>query len=62
MGEHDFSQHFACYREKGDVTTVATFCSVDLLLVYKNSFGIFPLQLETFSGPAVMDKIMQPSA
>ena len=26
-GEHEFGQHFACYREKGDATTVATFCS-----------------------------------
>ena len=28
-GEHDFSQHFACYREKGDATTLATFCYKD---------------------------------
>ena len=27
-GEHDFRQHFACFREKVDATTVATFCSV----------------------------------
>ena len=60
-GEHDFSQHFACNREKGNATTVATFCSVTLLLVYKNNVGIFPLLWETFSGPAVKDKIMQPS-
>ena len=55
-GEHDFSQHFACYREKGD----ATFCSVTNLLVYKNNVGIFPLLWETCSGPAVKDEIMQP--
>ena len=60
-GEHDFSQHFAGYREKGDATTVVTFCSVTLLLVYKNNVGIFPLLWETFSRPAVKDKIMQPS-
>ena len=60
-GEHYFSQHFACFREKGDVTTVATFCSVTHLLVYKNNVGIFPLLWETFSGPSVKDKIMQPS-
>ena len=60
-GEHDFSQHFACYREKGDATTVATFCSVTILLVYKNNVGIFSLLWETFSGSAVKDKIMQPS-
>ena len=60
-GEHDFSQNFACYREKGDATTVATFCSVSILLVYKNNVGILPLLWETISGPAVKDKIMQPS-
>ena len=60
-GEHDFSQHFACYGVKGDAKTVATFCSVILLLVYKNNVGIFPLLWETFSGPAVKDKIIQPS-
>ena len=60
-GEHDFSQHFACYREKGNATTVATFCSVTILLVYKNNVGIFPLLWETFSELAVNDKIMQPS-
>ena len=60
-GEHDFRHHFACYGEKGDSTTVATFCSVNLLLVYKNNVGIFPLLWETISGPAHMDKIMQPS-
>ena len=60
-GEHDLSQHFACNREKGNATTVATFCSVTLLLVYKNNVGIFPLLWETFSGPAVKDEIMQPS-
>ena len=59
--EHDFSQYFACYREKGDATTVATFCSVTRLLVYKNNVGIFSLLWETTSGPAVKDKIMQPS-
>ena len=57
-GECDFSQHFACYREKGDATTVAAFCSVTILLVYKNNVGIFPLLWETFSGPTVKDKIM----
>ena len=31
-GEHDLSQHFACYREKGYATTVATFCSVAMLI------------------------------
>ena len=41
-GEHDFSQHIACYREKGDATTVATLCSAILLLAYKNNVGIFP--------------------
>ena len=60
-GEHDLSQHFACNREKGNATTVATFCSVTLLLVYKNNVGIFSLLWETFSGPAVKDEIMQPS-
>ena len=58
-GEHDFSQH--CYREKGDATTVATFCSVTPFLVCKNNVGIFPLLWEAFSGPAVKDKIMQSS-
>ena len=43
MGEHDFSQHIDCYREKGDAMTVATFSSVTRLLVYKNNVGIFPL-------------------
>ena len=57
--EHDFSQHFACYREKGDATTVATFSSVTPLLVCKNNAGIFPLLWETFSGPSVKDKIMR---
>ena len=52
-GEHDFSQYFASCREKGDATTVATFCSVTLLLVCKNNAGIFPLLWETLSGPAV---------
>ena len=60
-GERDLGQHFACYREKVDATTVATFCSVTLLLVYMNNVGIFPLLWETFSGPAVKDKIIQPS-
>ena len=60
-GEHDFSYHFACNRDKGNATTVATFCSVTLLLVYKNNVGIFPLLWETLSGPAVKDEIMQPS-
>ena len=60
-GEHDFSQHFACYREKGNAMTVATFCSVTPLLVYRNNVGIFPLLWETFSGPAVKDEIVQPS-
>ena len=40
-GEHDFNEHFTCYREKRNATTVATFCSVTLLLVYKNNVGIF---------------------
>ena len=61
-GEHDFSLHFACYRDKGDATTVATFCSVTLLLVHKNNGGIFSLLWETYNGPTVKDKIMQPSA
>ena len=60
-GEHDFNQHLACYGKKGDATTVATICSVTLLLVYKNNVGIFPLLWETFSGPTVKNKIMQPS-
>ena len=63
--EHGLSQHFDCNREKGNATTVATtvatFCSVTHLLVYKNNVGILPLLWETFSGPAVKDKIMQPS-
>ena len=59
--EHDFGQRFACYRENGDVTTVATFCSVTLLLVNNNNVGIFSLLWETLSGPAVKYKIMQPS-
>ena len=41
-GEHDFSHHLACYREKGDATTVVTFCSAIRLLAYKNNVGIFP--------------------
>ena len=57
-GEHDFCLHFACYGEKGDATTVATFCSVTLLPAYKNNVGIFPLMCVTLSGPAVKDKIM----
>ena len=60
-GEHDFSKHFACYREKVDATTVATFCSVTHLLVCKSNVCIFPLLRETFSGQAVRDKIMQTS-
>ena len=60
-GDHDFSQHLACNREKGDATIVATFCSVTILPVYKNNVGIFPLLWETFSGLAVKDEIMQPS-
>ena len=57
-GEHDFGQHFALYREKGDATTVASFSSVTLLHVYKDNVGIFPLLWETYNGPAVKDKIM----
>ena len=60
-GEHDFGQHFAIFREKGDATTVATFCSVILLHMYKDNVVIFPLPWETYSGPAVKDEIMQPS-
>ena len=60
-GEHDFILHFACYREKGDATTVATFCSVTLLLVCKNDVGIFSLLREALSGSAVRKKMMQPS-
>ena len=41
MGEHDFGQHFACHREKGDATTVATFISVTLLRIYEDNVGIF---------------------
>ena len=59
-GEHDLCQHCACNREKGDATTVATFCSVTNLLVNKNNVGIFSLLRETLSGTAVKDKIMQP--
>ena len=59
--EQNFGQHFASYREKGDAMTVAAFCSVTLLFVYNNNVGIFPLLLETLSGPAVKDKIMQHS-
>ena len=53
-GEHDFSQHFACYSGKED----ATFCSITILLVHKNNVGIFPFQWETPSEPAVKDKII----
>ena len=60
-GEHDFSQHYACYRSKGDVTTAFTFSSVTHMLVYKNNVGNFPLLFEAPSGQAVKDKIMQPS-
>ena len=60
-GEYDFSQNFACCREKGDATTFATFCSVTNLHLFKNNVCIFPLLFETFGGPAVKDKIMQPS-
>ena len=56
--EHDFGQHFACHRDKGDATTFATFCSLCLLLVYKNNADIFPLLSETLGGPTVKDKIM----
>ena len=59
-GERDFSQHFACYREKGNAMTVVTFYSVTILLVYKNNVGIFQLLWETHSGPAAKDEIMQP--
>ena len=59
--EHDFSQHFACYREKGDATSVTTFFSVSILLVCKNNACIFLLLWETLGGPAVKDKVMQPS-
>ena len=41
--EHCFSQHVASYREKGDATTVVTYCSVTILLVYMNNVGIFQL-------------------
>ena len=44
-GVHGFSQHVASHREKGDVTTVATYCSVTILLVYMNNVGIFQLLL-----------------
>ena len=54
-GEHDLSQHFACNREKGNSTTVATFCSVPLLFVNKNNVGIFPLLWVKFGRPAVKD-------
>ena len=54
-GEHDFSQHLACYKENENATTVATFCSVTPLPVNKNNVGIFPLLWETISGPAVKD-------
>ena len=47
--EHDISQRIACYREKGH----ATFCSITLLLVYRNNVDIFPLLRETLSAPAV---------
>ena len=61
MGEHDFSPHFACHCVKGDATTVVTFCSVTFSLVHMNNVGIFQFLWETLSGPAVRDKIMQPS-
>ena len=60
-GEHDISQTFACYRQKGNATTVAKFCSLTVMPVHKNNVGIYPLQRETYSGTAVKDKIMQPS-
>ena len=59
-GEHDFGQHFAFHREKGDATTVATSCSVTLLSVYKNNGGIFSLLWETLGGPSVKHKVVQP--
>ena len=33
IGEHDIGHHFALCREKGDATTVATFCLVTNLCV-----------------------------
>ena len=57
--EQKVGQHYACHRENGDATTVATFCSVTLLLVYKNNFGIFPLLPESHGVPAVKGKILQ---
>ena len=53
---HDICQHFDCHTEKGDATTVATFCSITLLLVYKNIVGAFPLVWATLGRPAVKDK------
>ena len=58
-GEHDFSQHFPCHREKGDATTVATFCLVTFLLVYKDNVDIFSLLLKTLGGTAVNNEIVQ---
>ena len=58
-GEHDLRQHIVCYREKRDDRTVATFCSVTLLLAYKNNVGILSFMWETLSGPSVMDNVMQ---
>ena len=55
MGEHDFSQHIACHSEKGDATTVATVCSVTLLLVCEDNVGIFSLLQATLRRPAVKD-------
>ena len=58
--ERAFGQHFACHREMADATTVATFCSVTLFLLYKKNDGIFQILWETLGGPAVRKKIMLP--
>ena len=39
-GEHDFDQHIAWYKKKGDSTTVATFCSVIHLPMYKDKLEV----------------------
>ena len=46
--------------ERREMPRLATFCLVNLLLVYKDNVGIFPLLGKTLSGPTLKDKIMQP--
>ena len=59
-GEHDlWSAHCLSQREV-DATSAAKICSVNLLLVYKNNFGIYPLLRETCGGPTDKDDFMLP--